>query len=63
MGEGNLPVVIGDCPSCGNGDRSLILIDYVPNLKSDIDSIIYLKCLNCTDIIQRKIKDVAAEYR
>lgn len=57
--DGNVPAVIGDCPSCGAGDRTMILIDYVRNLKSDIDSTVYLKCLCCSTIHQRKVKDLA----
>jgi len=59
--DGNLPVVIGDCPSCGSGDRSMILIDYVPNLKNSIDSTVYLKCICCNTIHQRKVKDLVME--
>lgn len=61
VADGSLPVVIGDCPSCGAGDRSLILIDYVPNLKNDIDSSVYLKCICCNTIHQRKVKDLVEE--
>jgi len=39
----------------------MILIDYVPNLKNDIDSTVYLKCICCNTIHQRKVKDLVEE--
>jgi hypothetical protein len=55
----NLPVVVGKCPSCGTGDRSMVLIDFVPNGVNPEHSTIYFKCLCCMNITQRKICDVA----
>jgi hypothetical protein len=59
VGDGSVPVVIGDCPSCGSGDRSMILIDYVPNMGNPENSMVYLRCMCCSSIHQRKIKEVA----
>jgi len=55
----NVPVVIGNCPSCGSGDRSLILIDFVPNGLQPEHSTLYFKCISCTTITQKKIIEVA----
>jgi hypothetical protein len=57
--DGSLPVVLGDCPNCKLGPRSLILIDFVPNLGKPDNSTVYLKCISCNSIHQRKIKEVA----
>ena len=57
--DGSLPVVLGDCPSCKSGPRSMILIDFVPNLGKPDNSTVYLKCISCDSIHQRKIKEVA----
>ena len=57
----DLPVVIGDCTSCGSGDRSLVLIDFVPNGHQPEYSTIYFKCLCCMNIIQKRVCEVAEE--
>jgi phosphoribosyl 1,2-cyclic phosphodiesterase len=55
----NVPVVLGECPTCGAGDRTMVLIDFVPNGKSPEHSTLYFKCLSCFNINQRRICDVA----
>lgn len=57
--DGNLPIIVGDCPNCGVGDRSLILIDYVHNPKHEGMSTCYLKCVACTNVIQTNVKEVS----
>ena len=54
----NVPVVIGNCPHCGIGDRSLILIDFVPNGVHPEHSTIYFKCVACSTIAQKRVSDV-----
>ena len=56
--DGSLPVVIGDCPRCGVGDRSLILIDYVHNPLHEDRSTVYIKCVACTQVFQTNITEV-----
>jgi len=58
-GGSNLPVVIGNCPSCGLGDRSMILIDFVQNHIDSKFSTLYFKCIACAKITQKRICDVA----
>ena len=60
-GGSTLPIVIGSCPSCGCGDRSLILIDFVPNPVNVESSTIYLKCIKCFSITQKRVCDVAEQ--
>jgi hypothetical protein len=55
----SLPVVVGDCPSCGVGERSMVLIDFVPNGYRPEHSTIYFKCVCCMTITQKKICEVS----
>jgi len=55
----NVPVIQGSCPKCNIGNRSLILIDFVPNYTKSEDGIIYMKCIGCFTIYQTKVKFVA----
>lgn len=57
--DGNLPIIVGDCPSCGVGDRSLILIDYVHNPVNEDRSTVYVKCVSCSNVFQTNIKEVS----
>jgi len=57
----NVPAVVGNCPSCGLGDRSLIIIDFVRNTQLPEHSTVYLKCMGCSTITQKKIIDIAEE--
>jgi len=56
-----LPVVLGSCPSCNVRDRSMVLIDFVPNGYNPEYSTIYLKCICCMSITQKKICEVSEE--
>ena len=58
-GGSSLPVVVGNCPSCGAGDRSMVLIDFVPNGHRPEHSTVYFKCLCCLSLTQKKVCDVA----
>jgi len=58
-GGSSLPVVLGKCPSCGAGDRSMVLIDFVPNGAQPEYSTIYFKCISCMSITQKRVCDVS----
>jgi len=60
-GGSNLPVVIGNCPSCNSGPRSLILLDFVPNLRMPEYGNLYLKCMKCFTITQKRVCEVTEE--
>ena len=53
--DGNLPVVVGECPKCRNGDRGMVLVDYVSNPLVPYSSTIYVKCISCTGVWQTNI--------
>jgi hypothetical protein len=57
----NVPVVIGDCPHCGSGNRSLILTNFAMNGRNPQASMIYFKCIKCMSVIERNIMQVAEE--
>lgn len=59
--DGNIPVVIGECPKCHNGDRSLILVDFVSNPVHPNKSTIYVKCMQCTGVYQTNIESAAGD--
>ena len=61
-GKSTLPVVLGNCPSCGSGERSLILIDFVPNGQRPKYSTVYFKCICCMSITQKKVCEVSEEH-
>jgi hypothetical protein len=54
---GKIPVVIGKCPSCGVGDRSLIIIDFIKAKQPETENVVYLRCLCCDTILRRKVRD------
>lgn len=58
--DDNIPIVIGKCPSCHAGDRSLILIDYVHNPHYEGKSTVYMKCMACFGVFQRTIREMAS---
>ena len=60
-GGSNLPVVVGNCPSCESGPRSLILLDFVPNLRSPEHGNLYFKCLKCFTIVHKRVCEVTEE--
>jgi len=55
----SLPVVLGNCPSCDSGDRSLVLIDFVPNGVQPEFSTVYFKCLCCMTVTQKRVCEVS----
>ena len=56
----NMPLVHGECPSCKIGKHSLILVDFVPH-PSPGESMVYMKCVGCSNILQTKVKKVVNE--
>ena len=56
-----VPSIIGECPMCQRGTRSLIIADFVPNRLSPIESTVYIKCIACLSLYQTKTKDIAKE--
>ena len=56
-----VPVVIGNCPKCGSGDRSLILTNFALNGRNPQASMVYFKCIACLSVIEKKIMDVAED--
>jgi len=60
--DGNLPVIVGECPKCKrSGDRSLILIDYINNPVNPLSSTLYIKCIRCTSVFQTNIKEATGD--
>ena len=57
----NVPVVIGTCSHCGMCERSMILIDFVPNGYQPEHSTLYFKCIGCSTITQKKIIEVVED--
>jgi hypothetical protein len=57
----NVPVVVGDCPKCGSGKRSLVLTNFAMNGRNPQASMVYFKCLACMSVIEKKIIDVAED--
>ena len=57
----SLPVVLGNCPSCGSGHRSLILTDFIQNAYNPERSSVFFTCLKCFNVIKRRVCDVAEE--
>lgn len=51
--------VVGECPSCQRGDRSLVIIDFVPNYFSSISSTVYMKCLTCDTTYESQVSALA----
>ena len=39
--------VVGECPSCQTGNRTLIITDFVQNFFSSTSSTVYMKCIVC----------------
>lgn len=59
--DGNVPVIVGECPRCKNGDRGMVLIDYVNNPHHPDKSTIYMKCVQCTGVWQTNINNVTED--
>ena len=57
----NLPVVVGNCPKCGSGNRSLVLTNFALNGRNPRASMIYFKCVACMSTIEKLLIDVAED--
>ena len=57
----NVPVVIGNCPRCGSGNRSLILTNFALNGRNPQASMVYFKCIACLSTIEKKIIEVSED--
>jgi hypothetical protein len=57
----NVPVVIGNCPKCGSGNRSLVLTNFALNGRNPQASMVYFKCIACLGTIEKLIIDVAED--
>lgn len=51
--------VVGECPSCHRGDRSLIIVDFIPNYFSSISSTVYMKCITCDTTYESQVSALA----
>ena len=51
--------VVGECPSCHTGDRSLIIIDFVHNFFSRTSSTVYMKCIVCETTYETTVSSLA----
>ena len=60
-GGSNLPIVVGNCPKCGSGNRSLVLTNFALNGLNPEASTVYFKCIACLSLIEKKIIDVAED--
>jgi len=61
MQGSNVPVVVGNCPKCGSGNRSLVLTNFALNGKNPRASMVYFKCICCMGVVEKNIIEVAAE--
>jgi transcription elongation factor Elf1 len=57
--DNNVPVVFGECTYCKSGNRSLVIVDFVPSKLHNTNSIVYLKCISCDSVYQTNVKDVS----
>ena len=57
----NLPVVVGNCPKCNSGNRSLVLTNFAFNGINPQASVIYFRCIACMSIVEKKLIDVAED--
>ena len=57
----NIPVVIGNCPNCGSGNRSLVLTNFALNGRNPQASMVYFKCIVCLSTIEKNIIEVSEE--
>lgn len=56
-----VPVVVGDCPACEMGDRTLILLGYLPSFMGPAYNELFFKCVCCQEVTVRRICEVAEE--
>jgi len=51
--------VVGQCPSCHRGERSLIIVDFLPSPFSSISSTVYMKCIVCDTTYESQVSALA----
>lgn len=56
-----LPVIVGKCPKCNNGDRSLILTDFIPNPFKPENGALFIQCMCCNTMYKRRVFEVTEE--
>jgi hypothetical protein len=54
----SVPVVIGNCPTCNCGSRSLILINYSKRINY-LNGVLHIKCVNCYNTFKTTIEYVS----
>jgi hypothetical protein len=57
----NVPVVVGNCPKCGSGNRSLVLTNFALNGRNPSASMVYFKCIACMSVIEKLITEVSED--
>lgn len=53
----SVPVIIGNCPTCNCGSRSLIIMNYTKKT-SYLNDVIHIKCTGCLDSFKTSIEYV-----
>jgi hypothetical protein len=56
-----IPVIVGDCPACNIGDRTLILLGYLPSFMGPAHNELFFKCVCCQEMTVRRVFEVAEE--
>lgn len=54
----SVPVVIGNCPTCNCGSRSLILTNYSKRMNY-LNDVLQIKCVNCSNTFKTTIEYVS----
>lgn len=57
----NVPVVVGNCPHCGLGNRSLILMNFAMNGINPQYSKIYFTCVGCSKLTEKNFIDIVED--
>ena len=57
----NVPVVLGNCPKCGSGNRSLILTNFALNGRNPRASMVYFKCIVRMSTVEKLITEVSED--
>lgn len=58
MKEGDIPVVIGECPKCRRGERSLVIVDYIKNTRNKDLNLVKIECVACSKELLRYVNEV-----
>jgi len=51
--------VVGECPSCQTGERSLIITDFIQNFFSSTQSTVYMRCIACDTTYETTVSSLA----